>query len=327
MAQEVQTQADSSPVEMQDPFNGQTPTLHEFNAYRVSGEVPARFAPAEDAESDPAEPAEGDEPENASDPAPENDQEPPEGIGHKARRRFEKLLSEKKELERQLAAHTVKQDDNPAPSTAPQAQQFAPVRPEPTVNDTNADGTLKYADYGAFVKDLGKWSAEQTLFESRQRDIQQQQMTEAQSKVERDRERYGKEFDKVIEPTAAAIMGDKSIPMGVKRMLASSDVLPELIYTIGTDEKTMQKLVRISQTDPQKAMFYIAELSAGIRQELAAETETPETVSEPRRTTAPKPPSPVSGASSRSFDVSDESLSADDWARKRNAQIARRGRS
>jgi hypothetical protein len=313
------TQAESSPAVEADPFNGQAPTLSEFNAYRVSGEVPARFTPAEDA------PAEGDEPENEPAAATGDDQELPEGIGNKARKRFETLLAKNKELERKLAAQA-KPDEKPAPSAAPQHQQRSILRPEPTLDDKNADGTQKYADLAAFVKDLGKWSAEQTHHELRQRDAQQQQIQQVQEKVERDRKRYGDEFDKVIEPTAAAIMSNTSIPPEVRRMLAGSDVLPDLVYTLGTDPKTMEKLIRVAKTDPQQAMYYIAELSADIRREIAAPAESDaKEPPEPKRTAAPKPPSPVTGPSSRAFDVSDESLSADDWARKRNQQLARRG--
>ena len=322
---EVTTQADPSPAVEIDPFNGQTPTLREFNAYRVSGEVPARFAPAEDPDSALADPAEGDEPENEPAAATGDDQELPEGIGNKARKRFEKLLAEKKELERKLAEHA-KPDATPASSPAPAVQQSALLRPEPTIDDKNADGTPKYVDLSAFVKDLGRWSAEQTLHEAKQRDSQQQQTQQVQEKVERDRKRYGDEFENVIEPTSAAIMSNASIPMEVKRMLAKSDILPDLVYTLGTDDATMQKLIRVAKSDPQQAMYYIAELSAGIRQELAADTD-PTPPPEPRKTTAPKPPSPVTGASSRAFDVSDESLSAEDWMRKRNQQLARRGQS
>ena len=318
----TETQAASSPVEATDPFNGQSPTLHEFNSYRVTGEVPARFAPAEDADPEPAEetPAEGEEPENAPETAPEDDQEPPEGIGNKARRRFEKLLAENKALK---AAQQAKPDVTPVPSPAPQAAQVAPTRPEPSVNDTNDDGTLKYADYADYVKALGRWSAEQTLHEAHQLEVQQKQFSKIQENVEDARNRYGAEFDSVIEPTAAAIMGDKTIPMQVKQMLSDSDVLPELIYTIGTDQKTMKELERLSRVNPSQAIRYIATLEAGIRLELAAEPSVAATT-EPKKTNAPKPPTPVSGASSRAFDVSDESLSPDDWARKRNQQLAGR---
>ncbi len=308
-----ETQAVSSPAEAVDPFNGQSPTLREFNSYRVSGEVPARFMPEEAAPA-AAEPAEGEEPETEPEAAPDEDQAP-EGIGNKARKRFEKLLAEKKELERKLAA---KPDAQPAPSAAQPL-----TRPEPTVEDRKPDGTLKYADYADFIKDLGKWSAEQTLHEAQVRQSQQKNFEEVQEKVERDRKRYGEEFGKIIEPTAADIMGNASIPMEVKRMLAKSDILPDLVYTLGTDKNTLQKLVQLAKTDPQSAMYYLAELSADIRQELAKPDETQ--APEPKKTTAPKPPSPVTGASSRAFDVSDESLSADDWVRKRNQQLARRG--
>lgn len=319
----TETQAASSPVEAADPFNGQSPTLHEFNSYRVTGEIPARFAPAEDADSATAEEtsAEGEEPETAPETAPEDDQEPPEGIGNKARRRFEKLLAENKALK---AAQQAKQDAPPVPSPAPQVAQVAPVRPEPSVNDTNEDGTLKYADLTDYVKALGRWSAEQTLHEAHQREVQQRQLSQVQENVEDARKRYGAEFDSVIEPTAAAIMGDKTIPVAVKQMMADSDVLSELIYTIGTDQETMKKLESLARVNPSQAIRYIATLEAGIRLELVAEPSTSATP-EPKKTGAPKPPSPVTGASSRAFDVSDESLSADDWARKRNQQLARRG--
>ena len=50
----AETQAVSSPAEAADPFEGQTPTLAEFNEYRNSGELPERFKPAV-AESAPAD--------------------------------------------------------------------------------------------------------------------------------------------------------------------------------------------------------------------------------------------------------------------------------
>ena len=319
---ETPTQAVSSPAETQDPFNGQSPTLHEFNSYRVTGEIPARFAPVEEADPATADPAEGDEPENEPETAPEDDQELPEGIGNKARRRFEKLLAENKALK---AAQQAKPDVTPVSSTALQVATMAPARPEPTVNDKNEDGTLKYADYADFVKALGRWSAEQTLQEAHQREVQQREVSQVQENVEDARKRYGAEFDSVIEPTAATIMGDNTIPLQVKQMMADSDVLPELIYTIGTDQKTMKELESLARANPSKAIRYIAALEANIRLELSDEPSAT-AAPEQKKTGAPKPPSPVNGASSRAFDVSDESLSADDWARKRNQQLAIRGR-
>ena len=111
--------------------------------------------------------------------------------------------------------------------------------------------------------------------------------------------------------------------------MADSDVLPELVYTIGTDDKTMKELERLARTNPTQAIRYIATLEAGIRQELAADDEevVEEKAPEPKKTKAPPPPSPVTGASSRGFDVSDDSLSAEEWMRQRNRQIAQRGKT
>ena len=47
---------------------------------------------------------------------------------------------------------------------------------------------------------------------------------------------------------------------------------------------------------------------------------------EKKTTKAPKPPAPVGGSSSRAFDVSDESTSADEWFRRRNADLKRRSK-
>lgn len=315
---EVLTPAASSPVEVVDVFNGQTPTLREFNAYRQSGEVPERFKPAEVAEAATADtPEQTADSENVTDSETEETQEQPHKVSG-AEKRIKQLLAENKALKE---ARQEKPNVVPAPSAVP---QFPPTRPEPVRYDANEDGTLKYESDIDFVKDMGRWSAEQTLHESRQRDIQQQQIKQITESIEDARKRYGDEFDNVIEPTAATIMGNKEIPVAVKQMMADSDVLPELVYTIGTDDKTIKELERLSRTNPTQAMRYIATLEAGIRQELAADDSSVVNAPEPKKTSAPPPPKPVTGPSSRGFDVSDDSLSPEEWMRKRNQQVAQR---
>ena len=322
----VETQVESSTTEEKDPFNGQSPSLSEFQSYRQSGEVPERFKPVEVVESTTTDtPEKTATSENTSASETEETQEQTHKVTG-AEKRIKQLLAEKKVLESRLA-QTVKPDDKPASSTAP--QQIPPTRPEPTIEDKNPDGTLKYEDYGTFVKDLGKWSAEQTLHEVRQREIQEQSIKQIVEGVESARKRYGEEFDNIIEPTAGAIMGNQNIPVAVKQMMADSDVLPELVYTIGTDDKTMKDLERLSRTNPTQAMRYIATLEAGIRQELDADVpeEIVPNAPEPKKTTAPPPPKPVTGGSSKGFDVSDDSLSTVEWARQRTRQLAQRGKT
>ena len=312
-----ETQVVSSPTEVQDPFNGQTPTLREFTNYRQTGDVPERFKPAETVEAATTDtPEQTTDSENVTASETEETQEQPHKVSG-AEKRIKQLLAEKKALEARLA----QQDVKPAPSAAP---QMPPTRPEPTRYDIKDDGTLKYESDIEFVKDVGRWSAEQTLHETRQREIQQQQTRQIVENIEDARKRYGEEFENVIEPTAATIMANKDIPVAVKQMMADSDVLPELVYTIGTDEKTLKELERLSRVNPTQAMRYIATLEAGIHQELAADEPVVEDAPEPKRTSAPPPPKPVSGTSSRGFDVSDDSLSPELWMKKRNEQVAQR---
>src|SRR5690348_4374080 len=59
--------AESQTAEAVDPFNGEQPTLAEFNEYRQTGELPARFKPAVTAaEAAPAATSEGEKPESAA---------------------------------------------------------------------------------------------------------------------------------------------------------------------------------------------------------------------------------------------------------------------
>jgi len=65
----------------------------------------------------------------------------------------------------------------------------------------------------------------------------------------------------------------------------------------------------------------VFEYEQGIREKQKPSEKAPE----PKKSTwTAKPPSPVGGTSSRSFDVSDESLSPEEWMRKRNAQLERK---
>jgi hypothetical protein len=171
------------------------------------------------------------------------------------------------------------------------------------------------ADYLADVRDN---------FRSREQ-AAQAASKEIAEKTEQVRSRYGEEFETILEPTAATLMGDNAIPPDVKRMIALSDVLPELLHAIGSDPKKLETLVQAAKTDPLRAYRYIATLEAGIK----SDTSKDDGESAPRndkgqftkadtpakQTSAPKPPEPVGGATTRAFDVSDESLSYSDDGR------------
>lgn len=145
--------------------------------------------------------------------------------------------------------------------------------------------------------------------------------------VEDARERY-EDFDeiksdflgKVISPEGAPL-----IPLPVLALINDSENLADVIYTIGSDETALEKFVEMAKRNPNQAIRYVARVESLIADEFAKSSdeagESTQNAPEQKRTSAPRPPSPVGGSSARTFDVSDESLSADAWMQKRNKQL------
>jgi hypothetical protein len=329
----AETTAGSSPAEEVDVFQGQEPTAAEYNTYRETGELPARFKPAEppaeetapaDAPEETVEEPEGEEPESEPESDPEETQEPPRK-GSSAEKRIKQLLAEKKELERRLEA-AAKTDVKPESSPAQAAQQHLPgTRPKPTAEDKDKDGNPKYATYEAWVEDLANWSGEQQLARYQRQQAEQAAINALRTKLDDARTRY-EDADEVIFPAAQTIH-EANIPQAVKQVIADSDVFPDLCYVLGENREELQKFVALAQNNPRVALAKIFEYERGIREALdgtSAANESGNQAPEPKRTQAPKPPSPVGGASSRSFDANDESLTPEQWAEKRNKQLARK---
>ena len=316
---EETTQAASSPAEVEDVFRGETPTLHEFNQYRDTGELPTRFKPAENAESAPAdaqeetEESEDEESETESESETEEAQEPPQK-GSGAEKRIKQLLAKTKELEAKLAG---KQDVKTEPSPVPQY-----TRPKPTADDKKQDGSPKFDSYEDFVEELADWKAEQRLATAKREQEQQEAQTALQKQVDEARTRYD-DVDEVIFPAAQAI-NEARIPQAVKEVFSQSDLFVDLCYVVGSDPDELKKFISLAQTNPRAAIGKVFEYERGIREELSNDGDDKGKKAPEKKTNAPKPPSPVGGASSRAFDVSDESLSPEEWMRKRNSDLAKR---
>jgi hypothetical protein len=333
------TQAAPSPAEAADVFQGQQPTMSEYSQYRATGEVPERFKPAEtkptDAPEETADVPEDADPENAPEPDPEEkQQEPPQKVSP-AQKRILDLLAKNKDLERKLAA-TAQTDVKPDSSTVQPSQPASPqnyqdyrkaFKPSLFIEDyAKANPEASYEDANAAMADH--------LYDVRKQfEVIEQRVNEGRkalnAQVEQAKERY-ENFEEIKTTFLSKILdGPKAlIPLGVLDVLNASDVLTDLIYTLGSDEKATADFVKLSRTDPIQAIRHIARLEVGIQEELSKAGNAEETKGTKapvvKKTQAPKPPEPVSGVSSRAFDVNDDSLSADDWMRKRNQQVAKR---
>lgn len=325
------TVAESSPAEVADVFGGEQVSMAEFSNYRQSGELPERFKPAPTTDAPEQTAVElATEPEADSDDA----QDPPPK-GSEAQKRILQLLAEKKELQRKLdAVPAAKTDVKTEPSTAQNAaapqtyaewrktfkpsawvEQYSKENPTATYEDANA----AMADHLSDAKDHFR------AIEQRQ----QSALNALKEKMEDARSRYT-DADTVIFPTGEAIR-TADIPVTVKTVIADSDVFPDLCYVIGSDPDELKTFISLAKSSPRAALAKVFEYERGIKAELAkigkgSEEPNGGKAPESKKTNAPRPVSPVSGASSRAFDVSDDSLSADEWMRKRNEQVLRRQR-
>lgn len=236
--------------------------------------------------------------------------------GKGAEQRIMQLLSETKSLRAELDALKSKPVEPPkaAQQVEPPRQQY--TRAKPTLEDKSADGkTLKYATYEDFVEDLADWRAEQRWAQSQAQQAQQIQQREVAAKVSDAKTRYA-DFDQKSVPFVKSFVEDGAIPFAVKAVVSQSEVWPDLVYTIASDQKESAHFLEMARTDWGKAIRYVALTESLIREELesagkktAPATQTPAKT----QTAAPKPPSEVGGRSAAPPDALESAAKANDF--------------
>lgn len=311
----------------------------DYAEWRMSGTIPEKEAPKPKA--DPA-PAPKENAETSGDPAAPKPQE------HTRRRpdaeaRIKELAAESKRLRAELDALKA---PKPEP-TKPVQQQAQYTRPKPTTEDKQ-DGKPKYTTYDEFVEDLSDWKAEQRIVAQAREQEQKAQTKALQDELAKARTRY-ENFDDVLTPTLNAIVSDNAVSPAVKAMLNDSEVLPDLIFTIGSDAKDLASFLQMAKTNPGKALRYIARVEGLIEEELskgtiAAERDAtgkfaskPEPAAPAKRgpESAPEPPLEIGSRGAGPMDESGRALSAIErgdpnavraWIRAENAKDLRRRR-
>lgn len=184
-----------------------------------------------------------------------------------------------------------------AEPTAPAKSE--PVSAKPTPEDKNKDGTDRFATHEEYVEALVDWKSEQRDIAKAEKAQQDASNKALNDKVDEGRTRY-ENLDEVIQPAANEIYQDADISPVIKQMIGDSDVIVDLVYTIGSDKAELAKFIKMAKSDPGKAIRYIALTESLIAQELEAKA-TPakeeETPAKPR-TLAPKPPAEAGGRAS-----------------------------
>lgn len=338
------TQAASLPAEVADPFQGQAPSMAEYSNYRKTGELPERFKPAATEEPAPSDAPEKTESETAAESETAQTQESQSRRKPNAEERIAQLeatiekiqqgsgvqsTKDRKiaELEARIAELTPK-DAKQAESSTAKVDPMQPV----TFDQDKWIKDNPNASYEDMARAMVRHEARELIRIEKLEQAQKQQQQKFADSISDARQKY-EDFDAVFAPAIDAVFKDAQIPDVVKEMLDRSPVNVELMYALGNDKDYFEALIKTAKSDPREAIFMVASAEKEVRDFLAGKgtssdetkeqkTQTPEKKS----SSAPKPPEPVTGGSARTFDVTDESLSADEWARKRRADLAKRGK-
>jgi len=295
----------------------------EYADWRITGKLPEKKSepkPAETASADAAK-EQTTEPAGAE-PAKQQETRRKPDAEHRIKQLTDELKQVRTELDEVRRPKPTQAEPSPA---RPQVEQ--PTRPKPTLETKNDDGILKYGTYEDYIEDLADWKAEQRWVANQREQAARQQAAQLQSKVDDARARYGDQFDGVLAPTVNRIQskadaatgltsyGDQPVSTAVKAMLNDSDVLPDLIFTLGSDAEGLASFLKMA---PGKQIRYIAALEAGIQAELskparqpdgkfAAQTEPP---AKRGPESAPEPPIEIGHRGGGSMDESQRALQA-----------------
>ena len=217
-----------------------------------------------------------------------------------------------------------------APVTATPPTTLA--RPKPKSDDTNVDGSPKYATYEDFIEDLSDFKAEQRVATSlaaqqdaqaRQREQEQVQaaVTEIQKHIETFRGTHP-DYDDVVNNPEVKI---NDAMMMVLRDPANT-LSPAMAYYLGQHPDECKRIAALPPFSAAAEMGAIkAQLTPGNGKPAAPAAPIPK---------APTPPTTVRSAAaitSQSLDdlaktVTPGSHTTSEWIARRNAEVAQRGR-
>lgn len=250
--------------------------------YRKTGELP-KEAPAPSSEPNVAKPA------AESEPAKQQEKPKAAPKSETAEERIAKLEATIEKI-RKTQGKVTKPEAESAPAPNPVAQAK-----RPTPEDTKADGTPKFATPADYEDALLDWKLEQRDAAKAATAQQEAHSKLLNEKLEDARTRYTN-LDEVIQPAANVIYQDPKISPVIKQMIGDSDLIVDLVFTIGNDQAELAKFVKMAQDDPGKAIRYIALTESLIAQELEARNApAPEEPPAKSRTQAPKPPAEAGG--------------------------------
>ena len=326
----------------QDPFQGQEPSFEEFSEFRATGKVPERFKPAETAppaasqeEAKPVEDKGTSEAEQEAKPERAEDgkfkaKETKEPLfTPEQQKAFDKAFARReaklrREFEEQLAAKTSSNTQGAAPAKEPTKEAASTEPQPPEIPDiTTFAGTAE-----EFQKALKDYPAQLAAYLEAKRTHEESQkslakrLAESEANARKSHADFQEQFDSLIADVESG--EEPKLPQHVLKALAEDTDDPHSVsYYLATNREEYRRLAELT---PNQALKEVLKLEFKLQREKEA-AKAPAQEPKPRQTSAPAPPEPVGArATAKAFDVSDESMSADEWAKKRNEQVFGRRR-
>jgi hypothetical protein len=324
-----------APAEAVDPFEGKEVSFEEFSNYRKTGEVPERIkaeAPKEPPVAQ-AETVDGEEPAKEAEQEqkePERNEkgqfkakEKPAEFSPEQQQVFDRAFSKReakirREYEARIADLTSKQTGT-APDKPTIQPDAPPKRPElPKLSEFA--GTLE-----DFDKEVGEYPAKLAAYLDAERQQKervssvQKRIDASEAKAKKAHPDYADEF-KALQDDIQSNEEPRLPDHVIKAIAEETDDPHEVTYYLA---KNREEFRRFASLTPDQAAREAIRLDTRLALQAAAPAPDKKPA-EPK----PKPPAPVGGrASATAFDVNDTSTSADEWAKQRNEQLAkRRGR-
>lgn len=325
----------------QDPFQGQEPTFEEFSKFREDGTVPERFKPAaaepkSEAPKEEAKTAEVTEPSKseqeqkqeraedgkfkAKDKEPLFSAEQQKAFDNAFKKREAKL---RREFEEQIAAikkSSTTQDTTPAKESAPAAssEPQPPEIPDITTFAGSAEEFQKaLKEYPA---KLAAYLKAQAQHEESTKSLQKR-LADSEANARKEHADFQDQFDGLVADVESG--EEPKLPQEILKAIAEDTEDPHgLTYYLAAHREEYR---RLAELQPGQALKEVLKLEFKIQREKESAKEKPAQEPKPRQTSAPAPPEPVGArVTAKAFDVNDESLSADEWAKKRNEQVYKR---
>jgi hypothetical protein len=339
------TAVESSSTPLNEVPRANTP---EYQEWRKTGKTEAPVAEPKTPKADPAPAKESSETDPASETGTEKQEQRKRS---NAETRLKEILDDLKtagyspaELKtlRREAREAAKPAETKAAEKPAEKTETSPADPKapvkPKIEDFESYEKFEEAK-DKYYEDLTDYRVELKERERETKARQAEQQKEVNSKLAEAKARYGDDAEKTIAESAKAVFNDKSVPSAVKALINDSDVMVDVLFTLGSE---LDEFVALAKSDPGKAIRKLVIMEGLVSQELGKSAATSEAVSrdesgkfvssketskEPppakKTTQAPPPPREASGRSGPPADEVETAAKVGDFATFRAAQNRR----